>query len=103
MFPFDNVIMYNRLISHINDNKLSYEYQFGFQKSKSTDLAIIMLIDKITEALDQGESVFGMFLDFSNAVDTVDPNILLQKWKNVEYVVSNCNGLKIICLIECSM
>ena len=72
-------LVYNRLISHINDNKLLYEYQFGFQKGKSTHLAIMMLADKITEALDQGDSVVGVFLDFSKAFDTVDHNILLQK------------------------
>ena len=55
-------LVYNRLISHINDTKLLYEYQFGFQKGKSTHLAIVMLVDKITEALDQGESVVGVFL-----------------------------------------
>ena len=72
-------LVYNRLISHINDNKLLYEYQFGFQKGKSNYLAIMMLVDKITEALDKGESVVGVFLDFSKAFDTVDHNILLQK------------------------
>ena len=72
--------MYNRLISHINDNKLLYELQFGFQKGKSTHLAIMMLVDKITEALEQGESVVGVFLDFSKAFDTVDHNIL---WQNI--------------------
>ena len=72
-------LVYNRLISHINENKLLYEYQFGFQKGKSTYLAIMMLVDKITEALDQGECVVGVFLDFSKAFDTVDRNILLQK------------------------
>ena len=72
-------LVYNRLISHIDDNKLLYEYQFGFQKGKSTHLAIMMLVDKITEALDQGETVVGVFLDFSKAFDTVDHNILLKK------------------------
>ena len=38
-----------------------------------------MLVDKITEALDQGESVVGVFLDFSKVFDTVDHKILLQK------------------------
>ena len=47
-------LVYNRFISHINDNKLLYEYQFGFQKCKSTYLAIMMLVDMITETLDQG-------------------------------------------------
>ena len=39
----------------------------------------MMLVDKITEALDQGECVVGVFLDFSKAFDTVDHNILLKK------------------------
>ena len=44
-------LVYNRLISHINDNKLLYEFQFGFQKGKSTHLAIMMLVDKVTGGL----------------------------------------------------
>ena len=74
-------LMYNRLIEFINDNNLLYEYQFGFQKGKSTHMALIFLIDKITEALDKGNSVIGIFLDFSKAFDTVDHKILLQKLK----------------------
>ena len=72
-------LVYKRLISQINDNKLFYEYQFEFQKGKSTHLAIMMLVEKITEVLDQGESVVSVFLDFSKAFATVDHNILLQK------------------------
>ena len=56
-----------------------YEYQFGFQKGKSTHLALILLIDKTTEALDRGECVIGVLLDFSKAFDMVDRNILLMK------------------------
>ena len=69
-------LVYNRLISHINDNTLLYEFQLWFQKGKSTHFTIMMLVNKITEALDQGESVVGVFLDFSKAFDTVDHNIL---------------------------
>ena len=39
----------------------------------------MMLVDKITEALDQGESAVGVFLDFSKAFDTIDHNILFKK------------------------
>ena len=72
-------LVYNRLIVFITNNKLLYEYQFGFQKGKSTHLALILLVDKITEALDRGECVIGIFLDFSKAFDTVDHDILLTK------------------------
>ena len=72
-------LMYNRLILYINHHGLLYEYQFGFQKGKSTHMVLITLIDKITEAMDQGELVIGIFLDFSKAFDSVDHGILLQK------------------------
>ena len=52
-----------------------------------------MLVDKITEALDQSESVVGVFLDFSKAFDTVDHNILWQTMDKMDYVVLNWNGL----------
>ena len=71
--------MYNRLIEFINENGLLYEYQFGFHKWKSTIMALVTLIDKVTEALDKGECIIGVFLDFSKAFDTVDHDILLQK------------------------
>ena len=72
-------LMYNRLIQYINENKLLYEYQFGFQRGKSTHMALIVLLDKISEALDRGECVMGVFLDFSKAFDTVDHSILFRK------------------------
>ena len=40
---------------------------------------MVILIEKISEALDRGDCVIGVFLDFSKAFDTVDHKILLQK------------------------
>ena len=61
-------LIYNRLIVFIINNKLLYEYQFEFQKGKSTHLALILLVDKITEALDREECcigiIFGLFQSF---------------------------------------
>ena len=74
--------MYQRLITFINKHKLLYDYQFGFRKNSSTAMALITIIDKITESLERGDNALGMFLDFSKTFDTVDHSILLNKLHN---------------------
>ena len=59
--------------------QILYEYQFGFQKNKSTYMALISLTDKITKAMENGEFCIGLFIDFRKAFDTVDHSILLEK------------------------
>lgn len=72
-------LFYNRLVSFLNQEDILYENQFGFRKSHSTQLALILLLDKITNALEDGNYVVGIFLDFSKAFDTVNHEILLKK------------------------
>ena len=72
-------LMYYRLMEFITRNRLLYKHQFVFLKGQSTHMAIMLLIDKITEALDNGHCVVGIYLDFSKGFDTVNNDILLQK------------------------
>jgi hypothetical protein len=72
-------IFYNRLFDFLNQEKLLYNNQFGFRKSHSTQMPLILLTDHILNAIDTGDYVLGVFLDFSKAFDTVDHLILLQK------------------------
>ena len=72
-------IMYTRLLSYLNEHKISFSYQFGFRKSHSTYMALMVLMDKLNKSLDDGNMVIGIFLDFSKAFDTVDHDILLFK------------------------
>ena len=95
-------LMYNRLIEFINENGLLYKYQFGFQKGKSTSMALVTLIDKITEALDKGECIIGVFLDFYNALTQLIMAYYYKNWNYMVYKISHSYGLKIIYQIEFS-
>ena len=72
-------LMYKRLLSFLKKNNILYKYQFGFQKNHSTYMALIIMLDNITKALENGEYAVGIFLDFQKAFDTVDHTILLDK------------------------
>ena len=72
-------LMYSRLIDFLNKNKVLFPHQFGFQKRKSTSLAILDVCIKLMEAIENGEFSCCIFLDFAKAFDTVNHNILISK------------------------
>ena len=71
--------MQARLIKFLESSKIIYEHQFGFQKCKSTSLAILDIQAKIIEAIEQKQIACSVFLDFAKAFDTVNHDILLGK------------------------
>ena len=71
--------MYDRFYDYLVTFAIVYTYQFGFQKNKSTYLAMICLLDKLVSALEKCEVGIGIIIDFRKAFDTVDHTILLEK------------------------
>ena len=72
-------LMYQRLLSFINKHNILYSFQFGFREMHSPNLALIVLVDRISKALENGDFILGLFLDFSKAFDTVNHDILFKK------------------------
>ena len=64
-------LMYNRISNFIHKHGLLNEYQFGFRQKLSTNQALIVLLDKITAALDKGDIVLGVFVIDVCLVDSV--------------------------------
>ena len=72
-------VMYKRLVEFLEQQNILYDKQFGFRKKHSTYMPIMLLVDKLVRAMERGDFVIGIFLDFSKAFDTVDHKILLEK------------------------
>ncbi len=57
----------------------SLKHQLDSKNNRSTELAIIDVVDKITKAIDEEKFSVGIFLDLSKAFDAIDHKILIKK------------------------
>ena len=71
--------MYNRLIIYLDKHNIISSGQFGFRANHSTAHALLLITDQIQRAIEGGHFTCGIFLDLSQAFDTVDHNTLLAK------------------------
>ena len=72
-------VMYTRLLNFIDTYNILINNQFGFRKSHSSYLAFMALTNEMSDAIENGDHVVGIFLDFSKAFDTMDHCILFDK------------------------
>ena len=71
--------MSGRLLKFLEKEKMLFQGQFGFRSNHSIDFAILSIIDKVQQAIDQGDLSYGIFLDFSKVFHSVDQAILIEK------------------------
>ena len=71
--------MNTELYNYLQENKILYSKQFGFQAGHSTDHAIVQLVDQIYEDFEENKYTLGVFIGLAKAFDTVDHKILLRK------------------------
>ena len=64
-------LMFNRLDPFFQKHKVFYKYQFGFRKHHATNNALTEVMSYIYKSLDEGNYVFGIYIDLKKAFDTV--------------------------------
>lgn len=67
---------------HFIKNNLIVEQQYGFQKGKSAEEALLKIKDKILHNFETKLYTLGIFLDFRKAFDSIKHEIILKKLYN---------------------
>ena len=71
--------------SHLENESVISTSQFGFQKKKGAQDALIKFVNNAFSSLNSSKMIIGIFIDFSKAFDTIDHKILLQKLKAMNF------------------
>ena len=74
-------LMHKKLNSVLDRYNILYKHQYGFQRGKSTDYAILDLHTNIIKEVENREKSCSIFLDFAKAFDKVNHENLLKKSK----------------------
>ena len=69
----------NKVMAHMTRNNLLSSLQHGFVHGCSCTTQLLEVLDKWTEAIEQGDSVDAIYLDFAKAFNTVPHQRLLVK------------------------
>ena len=72
-------IIRDKLVNHMERNNLFNKSQHGFVSSRSCTTQLLEFMEEATQALDRGEDVDVIYLDFAKAFDKVPHKRLLKK------------------------
>lgn len=72
-------VLYHRISHFCSQENIITKQQYGFQKKKSTEQALLSIKDKIIDNFEQRSYTLGIFLDFKKAFDSIKHEILLMK------------------------
>ena len=70
-------VAHKQISSHIYKNNLLSQYQSGFRPGHSTSTALLKVIEDVRAGMENSKLTVLVLIDFSNAFNTVDHDILL--------------------------
>ena len=79
---FERVLV-RALVAYLNVKGLMDKSQHGSRSGRSTLSQLLLHHDKLLEALENGDNIDAIYLDFAKAFDKVDHNLLLRKLKQM--------------------
>ena len=71
--------VHNQFYKYLMDNNLLHSSQHGFRKKRSTQTALIKVVDEWSSNINNGQVTAALFLDLAKAFDTVKHSILVRK------------------------
>ena len=73
--------MFNRNTAFVTKNKILNDIEriYGFREQRSTYMALLQLLDKVRNELDNNHYSVESFLDLSKDFDTINHGILIDK------------------------
>ena len=74
-------IIRNKIVDHMESNNLFAKQQQGFRAGRSCTTQLLEFMEEVTEAIDSGEEVDVIYLDFAKTFDKVPHKRLLSKLK----------------------
>ena len=90
-------IIHSSVLTHLENTNILSDEQNGFRKRRLCDTQLVLTIHDLAKALDSGDQIDGILLDFSKAFDKVPTT---DYWWNLiimEYETTLAHGFMISC------
>ena len=69
-----------RLMKHVENNNLLYEYQNGFRHNRSCETQLVSFINDLAQSYDNSKKTDVIFMDIAKAFDTVPQTQVTVVW-----------------------